>query len=96
VVEATRDGVILDVRVIPRARRSGLAGLRDNALLVRLTAPPLEGAANSELIEVLAEVFGIPKRRVSIVAGEHSRTKRVLLKGVDVSTVQSRIERPAT
>jgi uncharacterized protein (TIGR00251 family) len=92
VVESTADGAILDVRVIPRARKAGLAGTRENALLVRLTAPPVDGAANAQLIELLAQVFNIPKRRILISAGEQSRTKRVLLKNVDADTVASRLK----
>ena len=90
-LESTDDGVLLTVRVIPRARRAGLAGTRDNALLVRLTAPPVDGAANAELIEVLARAFGTSKRHVTITAGERSRTKRVRLQGVNVETVRSQI-----
>jgi uncharacterized protein (TIGR00251 family) len=74
--------VILDVRVIPRASRPGLAGTRDGALLVRLSAPPVEGAANAELIQVLAKALNIPKRQVTIVAGEHGRLKRVRVEGL--------------
>ena len=74
--------VILDVRVIPRASRPGLAGTRDGALLVRLSAPPVEGAANAELIQVLAKVLDVPKRQVTIVAGERSRLKRVRVEGL--------------
>ena len=69
--------VFLDVRVIPRASRPGLAGTRDGALLVRLSAAPVEGAANAELIQVLAKALDVPKRQVSIVAGERGRLKRV-------------------
>jgi uncharacterized protein (TIGR00251 family) len=74
--------VILDVRVIPRASRPGLAGTRDGALLVRLSAPPVEGAANAELIQVLAKALGVPKRQVTIVAGERGRLKRVRVEGL--------------
>jgi uncharacterized protein (TIGR00251 family) len=93
VLQSTSDGVILNVRVIPRAGKAGVAGLRGDALLVRLTAPPVEGAANAELIEVLADAFKMPKRAVAIVGGERSRTKRVRLQGIEASTVRSRIER---
>lgn len=55
---------LLKVRVIPRAGRSGIAGLRDGALLVRLAAAPVDGAANAELIAVLAEAIGVPERRI--------------------------------
>ena len=67
----------LTVRVIPRASRSGIAGTRDGALLVRLQSPPVEGAANAELVEVLAKAFNLPKRDVSIESGQRSKLKRV-------------------
>ena len=68
--------------MIPRAGRSGPAGSRDGAFLIRLNAPPVEGAANSELIELLAKLFDVPKRHVTIVSGERSRLKRVRIAGV--------------
>jgi uncharacterized protein (TIGR00251 family) len=73
---------IIDVRVIPRASRSGIAGMRGDAVLVRLNAPPVDGAANAELIEVLAGALDVPKRAVSIVVGERARQKRVRIDGV--------------
>ena len=75
-------GLILDVRVIPRATKSQIAGRRDDALLVRLNAPPVDGAANAELIELLAHALGIPRRNIEIVSGHRSRTKRVRITGV--------------
>jgi uncharacterized protein len=84
--------VILDVRVIPRAARPGLAGTRDGALLVRLSAPPVEGAANAELIQVLAKALDVPKRQVTIVAGERSRLKRVKLEGVTAERVAEKLK----
>jgi len=77
------DGALLDVRVIPRAGKSGVAGLRDGALLVRLAAAPVDGAANAELVAVLAEALHLPKRDIAIVSGERSRSKRVRIAGVD-------------
>jgi uncharacterized protein (TIGR00251 family) len=82
---------MLDVRVIPRAGKSGPAGIRDGALLVRLNAPPVEGAANAELIDVLARLFDIPKRNVTIVRGERSRVKRVRIDGVDAAAIERTI-----
>lgn len=77
----------LDVRVIPRAGRSGFAGLRDGALLVRLAAAPVDGAANDELIALVARALDIPKRDVSIVGGDRSRSKRIRVAGIDRATV---------
>jgi uncharacterized protein (TIGR00251 family) len=88
-----KGGVRIDVRVVPRAARAGIAGTRDGALLVRLNAPPVEGAANAELIEVIADVLGVPKRAVSIAAGEQSRRKMVHVSGVSVDEVQSKLPR---
>ena len=73
----------LTVRVIPRSSKPGIAGIRDGALLVRLQSPPVEGAANAELIEVIAATFGVPKRDVAIVSGEHARLKRLAIAGID-------------
>jgi uncharacterized protein len=83
--------VFIDVRVIPRAARPGLAGTRDGALLVRIGAPPVEGAANAELVQVLAEALGVPKRQVTIVAGERGRRKRVKVEGITGDRVAERL-----
>ena len=83
------NSVVLSVRVTPRASRAGLAGTRDDVILVRLTAPPVEGAANAELIELLADLLDVPKRNVTILAGERGRLKRVRIDGVDAERVAS-------
>jgi uncharacterized protein (TIGR00251 family) len=79
--------VDLKVQVIPRAARSGFGGLRDGALLVRLAAAPVDGAANDELVALLAKALRIPKRDVTIVSGERSRSKRVRIAGMDAARV---------
>src|SRR6188474_3920563 len=81
-IAETADGIVIDLLVIPRAGRSEIAGTRAGALLVRLNAPPVDGAANAELIELLAEALGIPRRNIEIVSGHRSRTKRVRITGV--------------
>lgn len=90
-ISAATDGVIIKVRVIPRAGRSGIAGVRDGALLVRLNAPPVDGAANAELIEVLAEALSVPKRDVSIASGISSKQKRVKISGITADRAASRL-----
>jgi uncharacterized protein len=75
------------VRVVPRAGRSGFAGLRDGALLVRLAAAPVDGAANDELIALLARALHIPKRDITIISGERSRAKRVRVAGMNRAVV---------
>ena len=78
-LEAVANGVVITVRVIPRAGKSGVAGTRGDALLVRLHAAPVEGAANEERL-------GVSKRAVEIVSGGRSRNKRVHVSGVDVES----------
>jgi len=87
--QSTPQGLVFSVRVIPRAARAGIAGTRGNALLVRLTAPPVEGAANEQLVEVLAKVLDVPKHAVTIIAGERNRLKRVQVRGVTEELVRA-------
>jgi len=82
VIRETTTGVEVSVRVIPRARKSDVSGRRGDALLVRLAAPPLEGAANSALVELLADRLGTPARFIRIIGGDRSRDKRVAVFGV--------------
>jgi uncharacterized protein len=94
VIQSIREGVVINVRVIPRAGKAGVAGTRGDAWLVRLHAPPVEGAANAELIALLAATLGVPKRAISIVAGEGSRQKRIHVIGIDAATAEARLSAP--
>jgi uncharacterized protein (TIGR00251 family) len=82
------DSVLITIRVIPRATRSQIAGTRNDALLVRLSAPPVDGAANAELIDVLSDALGVPRRSVTLVSGERSRSKRVRVAGMAADDVR--------
>ena len=73
----------LTVRVTPRASKPGITVDADGTLKVRLRSAPVEGAANEELIAMLAKAFELPRRAVTIAAGAHARTKRVMLDGID-------------
>ena len=81
-IAETATGVELDVRVIPRAKKSCLGGVRDGAVLVRLAAPPVENAANDALISFLSEILQVPRRAIRIVSGERARNKRVAVDGL--------------
>jgi uncharacterized protein (TIGR00251 family) len=74
------DDLILNVRVEPRSSRPGISGPYGDGIKVKLKSPPVEGKANSELIEILAKEYGIPKRDVDIVSGMNSKNKVVRLK----------------
>ena len=77
------------VRVIPRAKKTEAAGVRGDALVVRLAAPPVDGAANDALIEFLSSILNVPRRAVRIVNGERGRLKRVAVDGVSDETIRS-------
>jgi uncharacterized protein len=81
----------LTIRVVPRASKPGPAGMRDGAVLIRLNAAPVEGAANAELVELLARLLDLPKRNITIVSGEKSRLKRVRVEGMDDASALSRL-----
>jgi uncharacterized protein (TIGR00251 family) len=91
VIQSISNAIIITVRVIPRAGTSRVDGTRGEALLVRLHAPPIEGAANEELIDVIAEALEVPKRAVSIASGARSRQKRVRVAGIDAAAAAARL-----
>jgi len=78
----TRDGIIIEVKVDPRSSKRGIVGVMDNMLKVKLTAPPVGGAANEQLVELLAEKYGVKKSNITILRGETSRRKTVKITGV--------------
>jgi uncharacterized protein len=75
-----KEGLVVKVAVVPRASRNQVAGLKEDALKIKLTAPPVEGAANKACLQFLAKTLGLPKSSLTIVAGESSRSKRILIR----------------
>ena len=86
--------ITFTVRVVPRASRSEIAGEHDGHLRVRVTAPPVEGAANEELIRTLARALGVPTRAVEITGGHHSKTKQVHATGVTRAMLEALLTQP--
>lgn len=89
VVTEKSDSVVFAVRAIPRASKSEIVGEYEGAVKVRLASPPVDGAANAELIKLLAKRLGVPRSSVEIVSGETSRTKQLRIYGVTAEAVQS-------
>ena len=83
----TPDGVIVNVRAQPRSSRAGIDGMIGDALKVRIRSAPVDGKANKELIETLADAFGLLKSHVIFKSGESSKTKRILLAGASLKEV---------
>jgi uncharacterized protein len=80
------------VRVVARASHSSIAGAHDGALRVRIAAPPVDGAANRELIKVLAKAFKLPQSAVEIIAGANSKNKTIRIHGADARTLEQLIQ----
>lgn len=91
-LQETKDGVILTVKVQPRASRNEVVGIHGDALKVRITAPPVEGVANMQLLTVLAKKLGVPKGRLALRIGSASRLKCVAIQGISAAEAQRRLE----
>jgi uncharacterized protein (TIGR00251 family) len=88
----TKEGAVrFEVHARPRARKSAVTGIRLGALVVQLAAPPVEGAANLELLEMLAQMLGVPKRSLSIAVGASSRAKVVEVRGLAEDDIRLRL-----
>ncbi len=83
--------VTFAVRVVPRSSRNQIVGVEGGALKIKLTAPPVEGAANAALIEFIAEWLGVRRSAVSIVSGDKARNKLVRVHGVTREQVLGRV-----
>ena len=88
----TPEGVVLGVRAQPRSSKAGIDGLVGDAVRVRVRCAPVDGKANKELIETLADEFGVAKSAVVFKGGETSKHKRILLRGVSEAEVLRKIQ----
>ena len=93
-VRAHGSAVRFAVRVQPRASRSGVGGAHGEALKVRLTDPPVDGAANAALVDLLADALDVPRRAVRIISGATSRTKVIEIDGIGAERVERLAEAP--
>lgn len=81
-------GVEIDVQVVPRASRSRVVGVQGERVRVQLAAPPVDGAANAELLELISDACGVPRRTIEIIRGETSRRKTVRIAAADVTEIR--------
>ena len=87
-LEQAAEGARLWVKAVPRASRSEIAGIHGNVVRIRLAAPPVDGAANKELVRFLAEALSVPCSAVHVISGQASRSKVVLINGVTMEQVR--------
>ena len=90
-VSETKEGVILKVLVQPRASRDEIVGLHGDALRIRITAAPVAGAANKQLLKFLAKKLKIPRNHLSLQSGGRSRAKHISIEGLSQAQVYERL-----
>lgn len=82
-------GVIIDIRVVPRSSHIAIEPENNGVYRIKLTAPPIDGKANRQLLEVLAERLQLQAYQLEIASGEHARTKRIRISGIDKETARN-------
>ena len=88
---AHADGVTIAIKVQPRAPANGIGGTHGAELRVKVTAPPVDAAANEAVVRLLAEVLGCPRASIDLVRGQTSRHKVLRIRGIDPGTVAARL-----
>ena len=92
-VKESGDGVVLKVQVQPRASRDEVVGPHGEALKIRITAPPVAGAANKHLLKFLAKKLQVARSQMSIASGATSRAKSIAIEGISAEEVRQRLTR---
>ena len=91
-VSAHAAGSVLSVVVAPRAARSTIEQLADGAIQIRVTAPPVDGAANAALLRFLADRLDVPRSRLKIISGASSRRKHIIVGGLTPGELETRLQ----
>jgi uncharacterized protein (TIGR00251 family) len=87
----SKNGLTFDIHVIPHASRAEIVGAQEGALKIKVTAPPVEGAANKACIKLLAKELGLKKSRMEISSGAKSRKKTVMIKDISKTELETKI-----
>lgn len=83
------EGISFSVRVHPGARKTAVTGVHADALKISLSTPPVDGRANEALIVFLAEMLRVPRATITIVSGQHSRSKRVGVANISAASMRA-------
>ena len=90
-ISPTPAGVRLRLRIQPRASREEVAGVSGDTIRIRLTAPPVDGAANEALVRFLSDRLQVPRSAIELVAGKAGRTKLVAVSGISAAEAAARL-----
>ena len=91
VISAVAGGIRLQIRVMPRASKATVAGVRDGRLIVRVNAAPVDGAANDAVVDLLSSVLDLPRRAINIVSGHTAREKTIVVAGITEADARQRL-----
>ena len=94
-IEHHPEGCVVSLVVAPRSAANRIEIGQDGRIRIRLTAPPVEGAANAGLLKLLAKTLGVPQRSLKLLAGERARQKRVLVEGATLEATTAALLRAA-
>ena len=90
-IKETKDGIVFSIQVLPRSSKCELVGIHDNALKLKITAPPVEGQANEECIRFISHFLGIKKAQVAIIGGHKSKKKQISVTGLKKKDMETLI-----
>jgi hypothetical protein len=90
-IRETEHGVIFHIHVVPRSAKCEVAGVQGDALKLKITAPPVEGQANTECIRFLSDILGVRKKQVTILSGHKSKKKTVAIEGIGRKDIEALI-----
>ena len=90
-LETVKDGILIRIQAQPKASRSEVVGVHGDRLKIRIAAPPVDGAANEELVRLLAETLGVPRKAIRIVSGQTGRRKVVEVEGLTAGEVAGKL-----
>ena len=90
-LEETKQGVTIDLHVIPNARKSEIVGIHNDKLKIKISSPPVDGSANKEIVKFFSKKLKISKSNIYIISGEKSRDKRLLINDITMDKVRNSI-----
>lgn len=86
-----KNGVVIQIQVLPNAKENKVVEVEGERCKIKIKAPPVDNKANVELVEFLAKMFGLAKKNVNILQGEHSKYKAVLLQSINIEVVANKL-----
>jgi len=92
-LRSAEEGVVLSLFIQPRSSRNGLVGVVEDELKVRLTSPPVDGAANDHCQKYFAKLLGLPRSQLNLIAGEKSRHKKLLIRDGEIGQIRWLLEK---